>query len=154
MLNTHVINIGAELLVEFSAGNLYMIQSPLEFDQRMLLFSADGCYINFPFEDSIKIIPFFEQLATSDRERIILLLHEVYGFKVRTDDAFGKLLVIVFYKLELYRLVIIGLAGLGDNSIETCIKLLRAFISKEKSGVIILAKTSPHQVGKISVTVL
>ncbi len=153
-MTNYLVNVFSEMLIEFSSGIAYLVQTKMDFNKKEFLFSKDAFYLNYPFEGAEKVIPFFESLKAKERNRIINLMQDSYGFQVRVDDLLGKFLVALFYNLELHSLVIAGLAGLGDSSIDTCVELLKRFTSKEKSKVVVLTTTSSKLYGRISVTAL
>lgn len=138
--------------IQVSGGSVYFINSKIEIDQKELFYSESAIYMNYPFFEAQKIIPLFENLATKEQKRIAKSLQDSFGFKVRVDDLFGKMLITLFYNIELHNLIIVGLAGLSDNSIDTIIKILKQVVSKQKSQVVILTKTTPSLLERITVT--
>ena len=149
-----MVNVFSEMLITFSSGNAYLVQSKMDFNKKEFLFSEDAFYLNYPFDDAEKIIPFFENLKAREQHRIINFIQDSFEFQVRVEDLFGKFLVVMFYNLEVHSLVIAGLVGLGDSSINTFIDLLKIYTSKEKSKVVVLTGTSPRLYGRISITAL
>jgi hypothetical protein len=142
IVKNYEINLLSEKHVEFSAGHVYLVQSKINFDKKEFVFSKDAFYMNYSFREAVKIVPFFESLSVKEQNRIKKFLNDSYGFKVRVDDLLGKLLVTIFYNIELHNLFIVGLVGLADNSIGTLIELLKKAVSKEKFKVVILTNTS------------
>jgi hypothetical protein len=123
-------------------------------DKKDLFSSNYAFYLNYSFDEAKKIIPFFESLAVKKQKRIVNSIQEIYGYKIRVDDSFGKLIVILFYIIDLYDLLIIGFAGLGDNSINALIEIARKIISNKKNKTIILTKTSPNLCQNVYVSTL
>lgn len=139
--------------MHFSAGNVYLIQSNIELGKKEFFISNNALYINYVFEEAQKVVPFFESLEIAEQKRIVASIQKIYGFKVRVDDLFGKLLVALFFNIELYDLLIVGLLGLGDSSIETLIELVKKMAQKS-SKIIILTKTASELSETASITVL
>ncbi|RXK86517.1 hypothetical protein [Filimonas effusa] len=69
-METYLIKIPGEKEIEFSIGKVYLVQSKIEIDQKELFDSDDALYLNFPFSEALKVIPFFEKLKTSEKKRI------------------------------------------------------------------------------------
>lgn len=130
------------------------MQSKFDLNKKDHFNSSDALYLNYPFDEARKIVPFFESLGVSRQGRIVKSIQENYGYKIRTDDAFGKLVVVLFFNIELYDLLIVGLVGLGDNSINALIEIVKKLIAKEKVKTIILTKTSPELDEPVYVTKL
>ena len=140
--------------MDFSGGKIYLIQSNIQLNEKQLISCNYATYLNFPFDEAKKIIPFFENLGIDEQKQIVTSIQELYGLKIRLDDLFGKLIVVLFFCLESYDLLIVGLAGLGDNSIDTLIEIARKMIANKKDKTIIFTKTSPKLSERVSVSVL
>lgn len=151
-MNTYSINIFSETLIQFSAGKVYLVQSKIELDQKALFDSKDAIYLNYSFHEAEKVVPFFENLRAKEQNKIVKSIQDCFGFKVRVDDLFGKFLVTLFYNLEFYNLVIVGLFGLSNSSIDTLIELLKKAVLKEKYKVVIMTKTSSCLHERVSIT--
>jgi hypothetical protein len=151
-VNTYTIKIFSEMQIQFSAGNVYLVQSNIEIDQKELFYSNDAFYLNYPFLEAVKVIPFFENLAATEQKRIARSLQNCIGFKVRLDDLFGKMLIALIYHIELHSFVIVGLVGLSDSSIDMLIKILKEVVFKERSKVVIMTKTTSSLKERIIVT--
>lgn len=146
-------NILSEKSGDFSAGNVYLVQSKIELSKKDLFISNNAFYLNYAFDEAQKVVPFFENLKVDEQKRIVASIQKIYGFKIRVDDLFGKLLVVIFFNIELYDLLIIGLVGLGDSSIETLFELSKKMVNN-KCKVIILTKTAPELNESASVNIL
>ncbi|RXK86516.1 hypothetical protein [Filimonas effusa] len=67
---------------------------------------------------------------------------------------FGKLIISLFYNLELYNLVIVELVGLRFSPIEMLKELITRAVLKEKLKAVILVETVSNLDRIISVTAL
>ena len=151
-MNTYSVKIFSEIQIQFSVGNVYLVHSKIEIDKKELFYSKAAFYLNYSFFEAVKVIPFFENLTAAEQKRIARSLQDCFGFNVRVDDLFGKILITLFYNIELHNLVIVGLVGLSDSSIDTLIKILKKVVFKEKSKVFIMTKTTSSLNAKIAVT--
>jgi hypothetical protein len=131
-----------------------LVQSKSELYRKDLFAFDDAIYLNYPFSEAVKVIPFFENLSVRERNRMTKFIHDIYGFKVRSEDLFGKLVVSLFCNFEKCDLIFVGLTGLGENSIGTLIDLLKKSVEREKDKVVILTKSSIHQSDQVSVIAL
>ncbi|HWK02414.1 MAG TPA: hypothetical protein VNS58_02200 [Puia sp.] len=152
-MHNYSINILSEKSPQFSAGNVYLVQSKIELTRKELFTSSNAFYLNYAFDEAQKVVPSFESLKIDEQKRVVASIQKIYGFKIRVDDLFGKLLVVLFFNMELYDLLIVGLLGLGDSSIETFTELVKKMI-KKKCKVIILTKTAPELHESVSVATL
>jgi len=151
---TYSINIMSEKLMNFSAGEIYLIKSKVEFDKKDLFGSKDAIYLNYPFDEAKKIIPSFAKLGSKKQKDIVTSIREGYGYKLRVDDLTGKLIVLLFFNIELSDLLIVGLVGLGPNAIDFVIEIATKVILKNKGKTIMFTKVSSDLSEPFSVSTL
>jgi hypothetical protein len=142
-VSTFSLTILSEKLINFSVGQIYLIQSKNEFEKEDLISSTDALYLNYPFDEAKKIIPSFEKLSSKKQKEIVTFIQEVYGYKLRVDDLTGKLVVMLLLNLGMYDLLIVGLVGLGNNAIDFVFEIANKMISMNKGKTIIFTEISP-----------
>ncbi|PZR23846.1 MAG: hypothetical protein DI535_23160 [Citrobacter freundii] len=128
--------------IEINGGSCFLVRCDLAFLKNVLANTAKKCYFNFPIEGSKLIVPYFEALSTLIVAKIVRNVRKNSGVKLRTSDATGMLLVGMFAELELHDTIVVGLAGLGDNSIRFCIDLVKKFLSTDPSKKVIFVSLS------------
>jgi hypothetical protein len=141
-------------LVDFSAGGLYMVQLKTEIYKKDVFSSNDALYLNYQFDEAKKVIPCFEKISLDQQNELLRTIQGISGYKMRLDDLFGKLIVVLFYNLALYDLIIVGLVGLGDNSIDALIEIAKKLILTQKNKTIILTDISPNLNDLVSISLL
>ncbi|HEY4289942.1 MAG TPA: hypothetical protein VGN00_22730 [Puia sp.] len=153
-MKNYSINILSEKAIDFPAGDIYLIQSKIELDEEAHFNTADALYLNYPFDEARKIIPFFESLGNNAQKKILKSIQDDYGYKIRVDDLFGKLIVVLFFNIEFYDLLFIGTIGLSDSSINALSEIGRKIILSKKNKTIVLTKTSPKLTEYVSISKL
>ncbi|MGG7440434.1 hypothetical protein ACQ7CU_20395 [Chryseobacterium arthrosphaerae] len=84
-----------------------------------LLDRQEYIYINFSYEYSIKINPFFESIDDTERNTLIQLFFQLTNIDIRVNDLLGQLHIIVLKILldDEQDNIIINSLGLTDDSI-------------------------------------
>ena len=128
--------------IEVNGGSCFLMQCDLTFFKNVFGNSEKYKYFNFPIKGSNLIVPYFEALSTSIVAKTVRKIRKISGVKLRTDDATGMLIVGLFAELELHDTIVVGLAGLGNNSINFCIDLIKKFLLTDLSKRIIFVSFS------------